>query len=762
MVILTTIRRSPAYLYLKTYCLCALVTLFQATPVSTNLPQFENKIKKYGNLPTSPGAELGASSVGGSHAQHLVQTLDRVAASRAKSSQCDCVSATKLRAGAVANRWWLRVRDLAQVKTALSRDDHDLRAYPELRWDATVRRSSALHPDEQRFIQLRRTKIASKEDGSLQKFLGLPADEKIDPQDVPLVALGGSGGGYRAMYGFAGFISAAKALGLWDCLTWVAGVSGSCWTIAGYYTIASQSVAKLIRHYLSVAKELAHPMSIKGLNRVARSSKGVYFLIGPLMRKAQTGIIGLGIMDLYSTLTTTYQLLSREPGASLSRGTFQFSKIWTRSRINHGAEPMPILTAVRRAPKDSVVGVKPHTDSSLSKGRPPSLALKQHQTAACQKLPERLRGAAHLDSLDSSIPKGFFQWFEISPLEVGCVDTESYVPTWSWGRSFVSGRSVGRQPEQSLSLVLGQCTSAPAGPLTGYISALLASMPKGTVMTRMLLQLNNFLRMQRWAQMWGNPIRAGHDPNPFYGLNSKESPLTASDKHSGTQLHHEHTLVQLPRTISNWLKFRSNSEDTLPQLPAPSGDAVWEPHSRIRLMDSGMSNNLPNHVLARPERNADVLIAFDASSDVHTGSAMRRIGYFAEDFDIHLEDHTGLFTPPLPRYAVESNDTSSTQADVESRFMHHYTHVYFGRRANGHELYIIYCPLLPNSINPEFNPSTAAFSTSYNLVWTPEQINTLITTSGANLEHYGIDVIKQVMKKVYLSKKERRLRPMSP
>jgi hypothetical protein len=92
--------------------------------------------------------------------------------------------------------------------------------------------------------------------------------------------------------------------------------------LAAYYSIVNQDVSKLIRHYLSMGKELAHPMSLHVFNTVARSSKCIYFLIRLLVREIQSEIIGLGILDLYGTLTTTCQFLSREPGARLSRATF--------------------------------------------------------------------------------------------------------------------------------------------------------------------------------------------------------------------------------------------------------------------------------------------------------------------------------------------------------------------------------------------------------------------------------------------------------
>ncbi|KAG6360948.1 hypothetical protein INS49_012016 [Diaporthe citri] len=213
-------------------------------------------------------------------------------------------------------------------------------------------------------------------------------------------------------------------------------------------------------------------------------------------------------------------------------------------------------------------------------------------------------------------------------------------------------------------------------------------------MSRALLLLNKLARMKRWESFWGNPIRAGQDPNPFYG----------------------HT-------------------------------PEWERQTKIRLMDGGMSNNLPNHVLARPERAADIIISFDTSSDVQTGAATRRMYNFAKDCNIHLEDVTALSDPPRPRIATDGKELSTAAMELEKKFLHMYARVFHGGREDGRELYIVYCPLLPNAVRPGFDPSTTAFSTSYNLAWTPEQIELLLATSEANVEHYATQMIKQVAHK---------------
>ncbi|KAI9155548.1 Cytosolic phospholipase A2 [Paramyrothecium foliicola] len=939
MVILTAIRQSPAYLYVKTYCLCALVTLFQTAPVTSRLPRIGERLQlnKYQIVSTRLGPRVIPVDVNELHQTQAAAKNDPKAAAPSAPAVKDLIISPELigpwakdsRVHHILKRWYRRAVDLSQVKQLLRRDDSDVRAYPELEWDATVRRSSALHVEERRFIELRKHRISSQGANSLHHLLDLPKDEKVDPRDVPLIALGGSGGGYRSMYGFAAFISASKKLGLWDCVTWVAGVSGTCWTLAAYYTIAYQDVARLTQHYLSMAKELAHPMSVLALNTVARSSKGVYFLIGPLVRKAQNNIIGLSVMDLYATLTTTYQFISREPRARLSRATFQWSKVWKRSGIDRGLEPMPFLTAVRKAPKNST-GVKPHTDSSISKGQPPELALAQHQMPVADALMSRR--PRKMQRADSYVPPGFFQWFEVSPLEIGSPDARGYIPTWAWGRTFAAGQSIGRAPEQSLSLMLGQCTSAPAGPLTAYIDALLASMPKGTAMSRALMMFNNFIRSNKLSGLWGNPIRAGHDPNPFYGLNSNPSSRAAVDdaellgigvssfdtsrlsrlsaRKGGSRSLTSSTLDKLAQRILNdqeldefaalkssldrhkdvrhsietylsvawslkvathralrshysvsWrdivvtsasnslapdAKSLSNSDmprinmssqwmastnglhdahvpvlrpsfshdhgkivatviaEKGPALPPAdqtellqaeqASDPVtkstsnnslasssttpnsktsatiskppsppWESQGRVRLLDSGMSNNLPNHIFARPERGADILLAFDASSDVQLGSAVRRLQNFADDCGLgELEEQTDLFEPLRPHFArgLEGNSGDSKAKDaevIENQFMEQYAKVFHGMRETGEDVFVVYCPLLPNGTNPGFNPSTASFSNSFNLVWTPSQIKTLFATSEANLTHYAIHMIKQVTRKVYENKKARRL-----
>ena len=222
----------------------------------------------------------------------------------------------------VVRRWGRRLQDLSRVKGAVHADQHNTKRFPELLMHAQVRLvvvqaqprqvcapqrltrrcrcSHGAHPSEQRFVQSRSQHIV--ESRALAAMLqgsasaGDTDTRTTDVRNVPTLAIGGSGGGYRATYGFMSSLAALQSRGVLQATHWLAGVSGSCWTIASLYTVSSLDVGKLIKHCKKVAQEGFHPMSRQALDVVARSSKGVYFLLAPLLSKVRNGVVGIGIM----------------------------------------------------------------------------------------------------------------------------------------------------------------------------------------------------------------------------------------------------------------------------------------------------------------------------------------------------------------------------------------------------------------------------------------------------------------------------------
>lgn len=109
------------------------------------------------------------------------------------------------------------------LESRLTKELDDPARFPEIAQQAVVRKGLDLCSEETAFLTARRAKVRDQ----FAKYMGLEAAQ-VHPDDIPTVAFGGSGGGYRAMLAFLGYSLAMREAGLWDLLTYVAGVSGSC------------------------------------------------------------------------------------------------------------------------------------------------------------------------------------------------------------------------------------------------------------------------------------------------------------------------------------------------------------------------------------------------------------------------------------------------------------------------------------------------------------------------------------------------------
>jgi phospholipase A2 len=130
------------------------------------------------------------------------------------------------------------------------------------------------------------------------------------------------------------------------------------------------------------------------------------------------------------------------------------------------------------------------------------------------------------DAEHQAAQDAWWQWFELSPLEVGCDELEGWIPTWWFGRAFSGGQSLQCLPEQSLSLLLGLATSAPAGPLSSYLGTIGRNLPQNVFGDAV-----NFLA-KGITREWGpqgterfedhHPIHAANEPNPFFHALAEE------------------------------------------------------------------------------------------------------------------------------------------------------------------------------------------------------------------------------------------------
>lgn len=112
---------------------------------------------------------------------------------------------------------------LVSLESRLTKELDDPTRFPEIARQAVVRKGLDLCPEEKAYVAARRARVRDH----FARYMGLDAAQ-VHPDDIPTVAFGGSGGGYRAMLAFLGYSLAMKEAGMWDLLTYVAGVSGSC------------------------------------------------------------------------------------------------------------------------------------------------------------------------------------------------------------------------------------------------------------------------------------------------------------------------------------------------------------------------------------------------------------------------------------------------------------------------------------------------------------------------------------------------------
>ncbi|KAM9324532.1 cytosolic phospholipase A2 [Gastrophryne carolinensis] len=97
-----------------------------------------------------------------------------------------------------------------------------------------LRFSMALCDQEKIFRQRRKNTVIN----GIEKLLGKEetTDLYSSSRDVPVIAVLGSGGGFRAMVGFSGVLKALYESGVLDCVTYLAGLSGSTWYMSTLYS----------------------------------------------------------------------------------------------------------------------------------------------------------------------------------------------------------------------------------------------------------------------------------------------------------------------------------------------------------------------------------------------------------------------------------------------------------------------------------------------------------------------------------------------
>ena len=232
-------------------------------------------------------------------------------------------------------------------------------------------------------------------------------------------------------------------------------------------------------------------------------------------------------------------------------------------------------------------------------------------------------------------------------------------------------------------------------------------------------------------------------------------------------------------------------------LPPSSPESILEAQN-LQLMDAGMSNNLPIYPLLRPGRNVDILIAFDASADVKTDNWLKVADGYARQRGIKGWP-VGAGWPPADENIEElREDLENAQAKTEEQALKKmdrakaegaqkktkqkndlgYCNVWVGtteeRTSEGEPpaskvveedwelmgadagITVVYFPFLANPKVEGVDPRTSDFMSTWNFVYTPDQIDSVVELARTNYQE-GAATTKRTVRAVYERKKKLRL-----
>lgn len=261
-------------------------------------------------------------------------------------------------------------------------DAHDPEIHPEVIWDAKVRLSRDLCPEEQVFLDLRRKRTTK----ALARYLDV-AESEIHPEDVPIIGLCGSGGGLRALVAGASSALCTQESGLFDCVTYTAGVSGSCWLQTLFNTSIGQgSYQRIIDHLKQrIQVHIAYPPAALKLLSTMPTNK--FLLSGYVEKLRGVPDADFGLVDAYGLLLAARLLV---PKGELRVDDMDLKISSQKLSVQDGKAPLPIYTAVRHE-------IPKHMEDHM---KPSKYAW--HNTK-------------YFD---------WFQWFEFTPYEFFCEELE--------------------------------------------------------------------------------------------------------------------------------------------------------------------------------------------------------------------------------------------------------------------------------------------------------------------------------------------------
>ncbi|GJJ76949.1 cytosolic phospholipase A2 [Entomortierella parvispora] len=570
---------------------------------------------------------------------------------------------------------------------------------PEIQLDATVRTGNSLCPQEAAFQVTRKKKMKK----AFAKFIGVKESE-VHESDIPIVALAGSGGGYRAMISSLGYMTAAKKSGLFECTMYMAGVSGSCWMIAQYLTLGQRSFTKTMEHFKqSLNTPIAHYPSF--IDTMLTNPGAAQLILEGVVQKYSKNRV-LTLVDAFGTVLASRLLIHRERDGDNGEWVDPLDfKLSQQSRwTNYGDQPLPIYTAVSHVLPGSSVEAKLEGEVVVE------------------------------DDVASEDDDGthYYQWFEMTPYEFGSEETSAWIPTWAFGRRFVEGKSVERLPETNLAILLGTFGSAFTATLADYYKEVRPLLNKA-----MSDSMDSYIKAYLDGMKLIHPLSPSCFPNPIYKLPNPEPEAELFSQRKNIYLNDAgmdnnlplYPLLRPGRKIDVILAFDSSADiESVPWFEKTDeyvkrrGIKRWPPISKTRAEQLEKQEGGPPRKMTHVEIFHGI-VADDREAD-----------------HVDLPDKTA--TEPNAQPATQPTQLEANASSTD---------------ADAHPITLIYFPLIPNpEYKEDFNPGTDPFCSTFNFEIKEDQVELLAGLGERNFSK-GLEDVRRVLKETWLRKKHARL-----
>ncbi|XP_029474070.1 cytosolic phospholipase A2 isoform X2 [Rhinatrema bivittatum] len=436
-----------------------------------------------------------------------------------------------------------------------------------------LRFSMALCDEEKNFRLKRREKVIE----GMKSLLGGESTEslKSSPRDVPVIAVLGSGGGFRAMVGFSGVMKALFESGVLDCATYVAGLSGSTWYMSTLYS--HREFPK--KGPREINKELMHNVSYNPL--LLLTPQKVKRYVESLWKKKSSG--------QPVTFTDVFAMLI---GETLIKDRMNSKLSHMKEKVNNGQCPLPLFTCLHVKPDVSELMFADWVEFS-----PYEIGMAKYGTFMAP------------DLFGSKFFMGtVVKKFEENPL---------HFLMGVWGSAFsilfnrVLGVSSSQNTDSTMEEELENIKPKHIVCMDSSDSDDESQEPKGTENTEAEEEYHRN-NQASWVQRMLMALvsdtalfntregRAGKVHNFMLGLN-----LNAS------------------YPLSPLLGFEAQESVEDDEMDAAVADPdeferIYEPldvkSKKIHIVDSGLTYNLPYPLILRPQRGVDLIISFDFSA----------------------------------------------------------------------------------------------------------------------------------------------------